>query len=130
MRTKGRIARQVVPAMLLAIVSAVTPATAAKKAQPQSQATTPVPPLREAARGFESTLLLAGPTRLAALDNLDRSLPKIAEASGAAERAAAIALSGAVRYAKADFAGAEDAYRKSLKGSASRAIWPGPPCRR
>jgi TolA-binding protein len=117
MRSKGRVARQVLPVVVLAITSAVTPVAAAKKAQPQSQATTAVPRLREAARGFESALLLAGPTRMAALDNLDRSLPKIAEDAGSAERAAALALSGAVRYARADFAGAEDAYRKSVKSA-------------
>ncbi|TMQ55082.1 MAG: tetratricopeptide repeat protein [Candidatus Eisenbacteria bacterium] len=118
MRSKGRVARQVLPVLLLAVVSAVTPASgAARKAAPRTAAASPVPPLREAARAFEAAQLLSGAARLAALDDLDRSLPKIVEGSGSAERSAALALSGAVRYARANFAGAEDAYRKSMKGA-------------
>jgi TolA-binding protein len=125
MRTKGRVARTVLPAVLIAVASAFSPAAAAKQAKPAKQtkqaytpapAVTTAPRLHDAARSFEAALLLTGPTRLAALDNLDRALPKIAEDAGS-DRAAALALAGAVRYARADFAGAEDSYRKAVKGA-------------
>ena len=105
MRSMGRVARRVVPALLLA-VAVVTPAVAARKASQQSTPAAAVPRLREAARTFESAQLLGGATRLSALENLDRALPKIVEAAEPAERSAALALSGAVRYARSDFAGA------------------------
>jgi len=117
MRSKGRVARTILPALLLAVATWTAPAAAGRKTPPPPAATTPAPRLKDAGRAFEAAQLLSGAARLAALDNLDRSLPKIVEQAGPAERSAALALSGAVRYARADFAGAEDAYRKSLKGS-------------
>jgi TolA-binding protein len=115
MRTKGRVARQIVPALLLAALTAA-PAAAGKKSPAPSAAATPTPRLREAARAFESAQFLGGAAKLAALQELDRSLPQIIAATDADERSAALALSGAERYQRGDFAGAEDAYRKSLKG--------------
>jgi TolA-binding protein len=118
MRTKGRVARHVLPAVLFAAAAAFTPAEAAKAkkfgAPAPMPAVTTVPRLHDAARTFEAALLLSGPTRLAALDNLDRALPKIVDAAGD-DKAAALALSGAVSYARGDFQGAEDAYGKAEK---------------
>src|SRR5438093_1468639 len=114
MRSKGRVARLVLPVLLLAVASWMAPAEAARKT-PAPAASAPAPRLRDVGQAFEAAQLLSGAARLTALDNLDRTLPKIVEGAGPAERSAALALAAATRYARADFAGAEDAYRKALK---------------
>src|SRR5262249_18459248 len=122
---KGRVARWFTPVLLLAALSWTAPA-AARKAPPRPAAkatakatatAAPAARLGDAGRAFEAAQLLTGAARLAALDNLHRTLPRTGDAAGPAERSAALALSGAVRYARGDFAGAEDLYRKSGKGA-------------
>ena len=129
MRSMFTYARRVLPALMLIATSLAAPAAAAtkaskapkatkaSKAKPQPAAATPAFGLGDAARSFESAQILAGASRLEALGELDRSLPRVIEAAGPADRAAALSLAGAVRWARADFAGAEDAYRKSVKGA-------------
>jgi TolA-binding protein len=101
--------------MLLVAAVAVTPAAAGRKAPPKTKTAAPTAGagLEQAAREFESALALPGAQRLAVLQRLDQSLGKIADDAGSADRGAALALAGAVRYARSDFAGAEDAYRKA-----------------
>src|SRR2546426_4971401 len=116
MGSMRRIARALLP-VLLAAASAAPPAAAGRKPQPKAAAPPPGSSLEQAARGFEAAQWVTGAERLAALASLDQSLVKIADEGGSAERAAALALAGAVRCARADFARAEDAYRKSQRGA-------------
>ena len=97
MRSMFTFARRVLPALMLIATSVAAPAAAAPKASKSpktqkakaSQVATPAFGLEDAARSFESAQVLAGASKLEALEHLDRSLPRVIEAAEPADRAAA-----------------------------------------